>query len=52
MEGKFLMDEDDIKDAIETRNIRDGKSVSGIRFTLNMTDETGSPTKAMKDKLV
>ena len=52
MEGKFVMDEDDIKDAIETRNIRDGKSVSGIRFTLNMTDETGSPTKAMKDKLV
>ena len=52
MEGKFVMDEDDIKDAIETRNIRDGKSVSGIRFTLNMTDETGSPTEAMKDKLV
>lgn len=52
LEGKFVMDEDDIKDAIETRNIMDGKSVSGIRFTLNMTDETGSPTKAMKDKLV
>ena len=52
MEGKFVMDEDDIKGAIETRNIMDGKSVSGIRFTLNMTDETGSPTKAMKDKLV
>jgi hypothetical protein len=50
--GKFVMDDKDIKEAIsEIRQLSDKKG-SGIKFTLDLTDEGGSPSKLLKDKLV
>lgn len=51
LDGKFVMDDKDIKDSLEIRELTKRRG-GGIQFILNMSDEAGSPTKMMKDKLV